>query len=104
MTYRNKKLTDLAHHAPCFAQFPHQCNGPSVPCHSGEQKHGRGHGHKCHDIFTAFACPEAHDHFDGRKGGWDRETRQAEWDRAYIATQVWLWETGRVIVNKEAAR
>lgn len=102
MTYRNKRLTDLAHHAPCFAKFPHQCNGPSVPCHSNELRFGRGGGHKSNDCFFAACCPTAHDLIDGRAGGWDKETKHAEWMLAYIATQVWLWETGRVIVNKEA--
>lgn len=98
MTYRNRKLLDLSHDAPCLAQFPHIHNGPSVPAHSNEQRHGRGHSHKSHDNFHAAVCPEAHDFIDGRKGGWDRDTRQAEWDRAYIATQIYYWQTGKVRV------
>jgi hypothetical protein len=47
---------------------------------------------------VAAVCPEAHDYIDGRKGGWDRETKQTEWDRAYIAYQEWLWESGRIKV------
>lgn len=91
MTYRNRKLLDLAHEAPCFAQFPHDCNGPSVPAHGNELRLGRGHAHKCHDNFHAAVCPEAHDFIDGRKGGWTLEEKRAEWWLAYIAYQVWLW-------------
>jgi len=98
VTYRNPKLTRLAYEAPCLAQFPHVCNGPSVPCHSNQLIHGRGHGHKPHDCFVAFCCPEAHDYLDGRKGGWQKEEKRAEWDRAHIATLVWLFENERLKV------
>jgi hypothetical protein len=57
---------------------------------------GRGFGYKTGDQFTAALCPEAHDFIDGRKGGWDKETKHAEWLRAYIATQNWLWSNGKV--------
>jgi hypothetical protein len=84
MTYRNRKLLDLAHEIPCQATFPHVCNGPSVPAHSNQQAHGRGHAHKSDDCFFAAVCPAAHDAIDGRPGGMDRETKQAEWNRAYV--------------------
>lgn len=98
MTYRNRKLLDLAHEMPCQAQFKHVCNGPTVPAHSNQQIHGRGHAHKSHDCFFAGVCPAAHDQLDGRSGGMDKETKQAEWNRAYIATQTYLWENGKVKV------
>lgn len=96
MTYRNRNLLDLAHEAPCCAQFPHRCNGQSVPAHSNELLYGRGASHKSDDIFHAAVCPEAHDYIDGRKGGWDKETKRAEWARAYIATQRFYWTNGKV--------
>ncbi len=83
-----------------MAQFPHIHNGKSVPAHSNEQRHGRGAGHKSADNFHAAVCPEAHDYIDGRKGGWPRDVRQAEWDRAYIATQVWYWTHELIQVRK----
>ena len=104
MTYRNRKLLDLAHDAPCCAEFDHQCaqpheplsDGVCVPAHSNRLAHGRGAGHRAADIFHAAVCPEAHDYIDGRKGGWDRETKHAEWNRAYIKTQLYYWENGKV--------
>lgn len=100
MTYRNRALLDLAHDAPCLAQFPHRCSGPSVPAHSNEQRHGRGHGHKADDCFFAIVCPEAHDYLDGRKGGWAKEEKRAEWDRANVATQRYLWTNKLIEVRK----
>lgn len=99
MTYRNRKLLDLAHEAPCLAQFPHIHNGPSVPCHSNQQRHGRGFSHKSDDCFFAACCPEAHDYIDGRKGFWTAEEKAAEWDRAHIATLRWLFENEKVKVT-----
>lgn len=101
MTYRNRRLLDIAHEIPCQAQFEHDCTGRwvtengkylCVPAHSNQQMWGRGHGHKSNDCFFAAVCPPAHDQIDGRHPGMDKETKQAEWVRAYIATQRWMWE------------
>lgn len=99
MTYRNRKLLDLCHEIPCRAGFPHICNGPSVPAHSNEQAWGRGFSHKSHDFAVAAICPAAHDQIDGRHPGMDRETKAAEWTRAYISTQLYLWENAKVKVS-----
>jgi len=84
-----------------MAQFPHSCGWPRVQCvpaHSNQQKHGRGKDLKSDDQFHAAVCPEAHDLIDGRKGGWTKEEKAAEWDRAYIATQRYYWQNGKVQV------
>lgn len=96
--YRNRRLLDLAHEMPCCADFHHQCSGPSVPAHSNESRFGRGMSYKSGDHFFASLCPTAHDFVDGRRGGWDKETKHAEWLRAYIKTQNWLWQEGKVKV------
>lgn len=69
-----------------------------MPAHSNELMFGRGASHKAHDCFFAAVCPEAHDLIDGRKGGWDKETKHAAWLRAYIKTMVLLWSDGKVRV------
>lgn len=97
--YVNKKLTDLAHEAPCMAQFPHTCNGPSVPAHDNSLSGGHGAGLKSHDYRHAAVCPAAHDLIDGRAGGWSLEEKRAEWDRAYIATWHYYWTNGKVTVK-----
>ena len=97
--YRNRKLLDAIHEAPCFASFPHSCGGQTVPCHSNQQIFGRGVAYKSPDWAVAGCCREAHDFLDGRRGGWDKETKHAEWLRAFVKTQNWLWEMGRVNVK-----
>jgi hypothetical protein len=96
VTYRNRKLLDLAHDAPCFAKFPHGCAQyyGCDPAHSDQQKHGRGINHKSGDHWTAAMCHVAHMMLDTL----DRETKSAEWDRAHILYWDWLWENGKVKV------
>ena len=102
MNYRSRKLLDLAHDMPCMASFPHQCQGKSVPCHANDLLFGRGFAYKAPDWAWCAACPDAHDYIDGRKGGWDKEVKRGEWLRAYVRTQNFLWETGKVVVNGKA--
>ena len=100
MTFRSRPLLDLCHELPCMAKFSHDCNGPSVPAHSNQLKHGRGHGHKSADWAVAATCPEAHSYIDGVKGGWDKETKHAEWERAHIATMDYLFTNKLVIPHR----
>jgi hypothetical protein len=60
MTYRNRKLLNLAHDCPCLAQFAHACTEYQgvEPAHSDQQIFGRGHGHKSHDFAIAAMCHE----------------------------------------------
>lgn len=96
MTYRNRRLLDLAHDMPCKARFPHVCTEHLgvEPAHSDQQMWGRGHGHKSHDFAFASLCHTAHMMLDT----FDRETKQAEWLRAHIATTEHLWSQGMVRV------
>ena len=72
--------------------------------HSNELMWGRGYSHKAPDWAVASGCPEAHDFIDGRKGGWDKETKHSEWLRAYVKTQDWIWQNGRVEVTKRGSK
>lgn len=94
--FRNRKLLDAIHEIPCQADFPHQCQGASVPAHSNEARYGRGFSYKSHDWAVAALCPDAHDFVDGRKGGWAKEDKHAEWQRAHVKTITWLFENGKV--------
>ena len=98
MTYRNRKLLDLAHDMPCFADFPHDCYEymGCDPAHSDSQLFGRGHGHKSHDFAFAAMCNNAHRDLDHM----EREEKQAEWLRAYVKTQNYLWENNLIKVAK----
>lgn len=101
MTYRNKRLTDLAHGLTCHAKFPHECNGylGCVPAHSNWQIWGRGAGHKTPDWAFAAVCPNAHSMLDPKiNPEFDREQRQTEWVRAFVSTQNEIWQKGLVKV------
>lgn len=89
MTYRSRKLLDLAHKCPCMARFEHQCSEHQgvEPAHSDQLVFGRGHGHKSHDFAFAAMCHTAHMMLDT----FEREVKQGEWLRAYVKTQEWLW-------------
>lgn len=98
MTYRNRKLLDLAHTAPCFADFPHECYAylGCDPAHSDSSMFGRGHGHKSNDWAFAAMCNPAHQML----ARMDREAKQAEWTRAFVKTQTYLWENRLVGVMR----
>lgn len=103
MTYRSRAHLNLLHDCPCMCAFPHECRGLSVPMHDNSLAGGRGAGFKTPDWRTAAGCNDAHDYIDGRKGGWTKEEKRAEWERAFIKTMNWLFENGKLVVNKEAA-
>lgn len=96
MTYRNRRLLDLAHAMPCQAKFEHACIGyeSSEPAHSDSLIFGRGANHKSSDWAYAAMCHNAHVLLDN----FSREVKQAEWLRAYIATQDYIWGHGMVRV------
>lgn len=100
MTYRNRRLLDIAHDAPCFLKIPGCQSGvvPSVPCHSIFLRHGRGIGHRSHDCFAVPGCPKCHYEFDyGRT--LSRDDKREIWTRAFEQYILWLWETGKVRVT-----
>lgn len=96
MTYRNRKLLNLAHDAPCLAAFPHDCTEYKgvEPAHSDWSAFGRGAWHKSADWAFAAMCHTAHITLDT----FDRETKRMEWLRAHVATQDWLWSNEKVRV------
>lgn len=98
MSFRSRKLLDAIRDVPCQATFPHECRHPPVAAHANDSMFGRGHAFKADDCFVASLCPEAHDLIDGRKGGWDKELKRAEWMRAYVGTQRWLWTNEKLEV------
>lgn len=99
MTYRNRNLLDLAHAMPCMAEFDHQCYGylGCDPAHSDSYVFGRGSGHKSHDFAFAAMCNNAHMMLDKF---YNKELKEAEWLRAYVKTQEYLWRTGMIKVSK----
>jgi hypothetical protein len=99
MTYRNRKLLDLAHEAPCFLDLGTVGCGAdkSVPCHSDMLKHGRGVGHKSHDCLAVPGCPACHAVFTRARYG--QAGYEAIWRDAFANYTVWLWENRKVAVK-----
>lgn len=101
MTYRNRKLLDLAHSMPCMARFLHACTAwhGCEPAHSDSQLFGRGHGHKSADWAFAAMCHNAHQDLDR----FDRGIKQAEWLAAFVRTQNYLWSEGLITLKQKRA-
>jgi hypothetical protein len=101
MTYRNKRLTDLAHDMPCCAQFKHDCNdfNGCVPMHSDHHIFGRGAWHKSHDFAFAAGCPNAHAILTAKvNDDLERDQKFFDWMRAHVKTMEWLWTNGKLKV------
>ena len=79
-----------------MVEFEHDCSAHLgvEPMHSDQQIFGRGSYHKSADWAFAAGCHNAHVHIDT----FDRETKRAEWLRAFIKTQDYLWTQGLVKV------
>lgn len=102
MTYRNRRLLNLAHEMPCMVEFTHQCTGylGCEPMHSDSQLFGRGGWHKSHDFAFAAGCTVAHRMLTAKVN--DETTREQkfyDWLRAFVKTQEWLWANGKLKVS-----
>jgi len=93
---RDRKLLDLAHGAPCMLRLgvPGCGEHPSVPCHSDMLAHGRGVGHKSHDVLAVAGCPACHEAFTRKRLG--KDGYALAWGAAMARYLVWLWENGKV--------
>ena len=99
--YENRRLLNLAHQAPCFATFPHDCKQYQgcVPAHANWLIFNKGIGLKASDWAWASMCPRAHDIIDRRiPSDMTEEMLQQEWMRAFISTQDYLWTQKKVRV------
>ena len=96
MTFRSRRLLDVAHDSPCMLLLgvPGCGNNLSVPCHSDMLRHGRGEGHKSHDCLAVPGCPACHAAFTRKTLG--RDGYEAAWLDAFERYTVWLWSTGKV--------
>ena len=92
MTYRNRKLLDLAHKlntcTSCEAYIPEGLE----PAHSDSQRHGKGTGHKAADNFHAAICHNCHLILGGNK--LNRQLKQDMWQFAHDKTMTEYFERG----------
>lgn len=79
---------------PCYLRVPGvSCAKPDtvVPCHSNQQKHGKGTSHKADDRYTVPGCMHCHHEIDqGHR--LTKDERRGIWDRAYQR-----WEPRRAV-------
>lgn len=95
-TYRNPKLLALAAEAP-HCMWCHSANqGQVVACHSNKIIHGKGIGHKAHDI-PAYLCHACHDIVDGRTGKYNAMEREFIFLEAVYESMVWLLQNGHLV-------
>jgi len=97
-SYRNRKLLDLAHEAPCMLQLGEAgCgNNLSSACHSDLLEHGRGVGLKSHDWAAVPGCPACHARFTREHLG--LVEYKAVWQKAHDRYQDWLWRNNKIKV------
>ncbi len=98
MTYRNRKLLDLAHQlSTCLVQGPtcigHEPNGLQ-PAHANWSYLGRGIGHKSGDVFAA-SCRACHAYIDGSA---PRAEREYWWLRGAAKTWLTLMERQWLVI------
>jgi len=106
MTYRNRKLLDLAHKIPCMAQFPHGCiqhlevEPPAEyaveAAHSDSSMFGRGMRLKTPDWAFAAMCHTAHLMLSDM----GREEKFSEWLRGFKLTFDYLFDKKLIGVLK----
>lgn len=68
-----------------------------MPCHSNQQRHGKGVGLKSHDVFTVPGCLACHRELDFGKN-LSREEKQNAFQLAHEQWLVDLFQTERVKV------
>lgn len=104
MTYRSRKLLDLAHSMhDCTLQIPGVCSGYSAegcePAHGPKSMLNGGMGCKSADVFAA-ACHSCHAEIDQGKA-LSKDDRQWYWLRGAARTWAKLMEAGRIVVAPE---
>jgi hypothetical protein len=70
---------------PCYLVIPGCCCrdiATVVPCHSNQNRHGKGMGHKADDKFTVPGCRACHSEIDQGKR-FTKEEKFSIWDAAY---------------------
>lgn len=72
MTYRNRKLLDLAEDQACVMCGAQ--DGTVVAAHSNLGEHGKGLGLKAHDCMHAWLCYRCHTEYDqGKKMNYEQK-------------------------------
>ena len=93
MTYRNKKLLELARQIPCtLCEIE---DGTIVAAHSNQQKDGKGTGTKSADYRIASLCYKCHMELDQGRS-LTKSQRLELWEQAHRKTIGELFERGLI--------
>lgn len=99
MTYRNRRLLDLARGMLCQMQVYGVCNGredTTVAAHSNMLMHGKGRGHKASDWAHCWACSACHTWYD--QGPAPRAEKELAFLHGALRTYGALLESGKLEV------
>ncbi|WP_150721644.1 nuclease domain-containing protein [Pandoraea capi] len=81
---KDKKMLEACRGERCYLIVPGICLPTAetvVPCHSNEQRHGKGMGVKAHDKYTVPGCAACHAWLD--QGRATKEVKFGTWRSAY---------------------
>ena len=95
MTYRNRKLLDLAEGQACV-----MCgneDGTIVAAHSNLLEHGKGRSLKAHDSMHAWLCHQCHSRYD--QGGMLKSEARDFILTAISRTYIRMWESELITVK-----
>lgn len=94
---RSRKIRESARGEDCTMNSP-RCNydpATSSWCHSNFQEHGKGVGHKAHDIMGFIGCSGCHYWFDiESRRGVSKPERALAFYRAWAKSIIRLFEKG----------
>lgn len=100
--FRSQALRDLAAKCPECMNCGAVNMGQVVGAHSNQQAHGKGLGHKAHDLL-AYLCDECHRTVDAQEGNpLPREERERIFLAACYRSTVWLLQAGHLVVRRQA--
>ncbi len=94
----SKILRESVRKMECQIQTPLCDNGPCVPCHSNESRHGKGTGIKADDLFIASGCATCHAIVDGRESRMPKDEREWYLRTGILATQKKWMEHGTIVI------
>lgn len=85
-TGQNKAYLEACRGQRCYLQVEGVCLGLAgletvVPCHSNQNRHGKGMGIKAHDKYTVPGCMTCHSWLD--QGSAPKQIKFEYWNRAY---------------------
>lgn len=97
MNFTARDLLDLARRIPCTLRVTGCTSEPTGPCHSNQQRHGKGKGIKAHDVFHVAGCDNCHRWLDSSNA--PMHVKVDAFERALEETWLLYWTRGYVMVT-----